>query len=239
MMRYLKLPEDAYRLEEVNLPPDLLRRLVGETITVEVVEAQGESSPARVHYADASGRTWNLPRRWLPEFRTSSEPPLDPSDGALQEASFEEVLHLPTAWDLQEVNVPKREAMDVFLFNRVARVQVHLSPGRAARVFWRGPKGVIYRLPHDWRRRLIQLPELAVLVSQQIPESIAKDYARTMVSVNYHPDSLCCLPEQYRFRDAERNPWPVRIRDCVILGQGNAEVSPDRPWRRRTERPPV
>jgi len=47
-----------------------------------------------------------------------------------------------------------------------------------------------------------------------------------VVSVNYHPGSLCCLPEHYRFRDEERNKWRVKIRDCFLIGYGDAEEHP-------------
>jgi hypothetical protein len=40
--------------------------------------------------------------------------------------------------------------------------------------------------------------------------------------VNCHPGSRCCLPEQYRFRDDEGSRLPVLIRDCVLLGYGDA-----------------
>jgi len=67
------------------------------------------------------------------------------------------------------------------------------------------------------------LPAYNELVSQGIPEEVAEAFAHKAVSVNYHPGSLCCLPEQYRFRDLGGNRWPVYIRDCLSLGYGDAE----------------
>ena len=68
----------------------------------------------------------------------------------------------------------------------------------------------------------VKLPKADVLVSQGMPDDVAKEYAGKIVSVNYHPGSLCCLPRHYRFRDAAGNRWPVRIRDCVLVGLGDA-----------------
>jgi hypothetical protein len=57
-----------------------------------------------------------------------------------------------------------------------------------------------------------------VVVCQGISDDVAKTFENRAVSVNYHPGSLCCLPEQYRFRDEEGNRWPLFIRDCDLLG---------------------
>jgi hypothetical protein len=65
------------------------------------------------------------------------------------------------------------------------------------------------------------LPSREVLASQGIPEDVAGDYAGMIVSVNYHPGSLCCLRDQYRFRDSDGNRWPVRISDCKLIGYGD------------------
>ncbi len=248
-LRDLRLPKERFRLEEINLPSGLAQSLAGRTVTVQIlleeeagtrrveppydypiiVDKDGNCwndwRPVRVLYTDAEGRVWNLPRRWLPEFQTNLEPFLEPSDGALQEASFQEVLHLPTNWDLREANIPPDEAEKAYRRARVATIEVHLSPGQPAKVFWQSPNGTVWRLPHDWRRRVIQLPDFATLVSQQVPANVANEYAGTIVSVNYHPGSLCCLPEQYRFRDRERHPWPVRIQDCLVLGYGDVRPS--------------
>jgi len=44
-----------------------------------------------------------------------------------------------------------------------------------------------------------------------------------VVSVNYHPGSLCCLPDGYRFRDGHGGKWPVRAAECVLIGYGDRE----------------
>jgi hypothetical protein len=60
------------------------------------------------------------------------------------------------------------------------------------------------------------------LLGQGVPEDIAEDFANRIVSLNYHPGSLCCLPTQYRFRDEMSHRYPVYIKDCVLLGYGDA-----------------
>lgn len=247
--RTLQLPKERFRLEEINLPPDLARSLAGKTVTVQILPEEQPGTrrvefpseypmlldregrlwndwlPLRILYTDAEGRTWNFPPRWLPELQTNPEPYLDPTDGAVEEVSLQEVLHLPTNWDLRAINIAPDDAEMAYLRARLATVEVRLSPGQPVKVFWQSLSGRVWRLPHDWRRRIVQLPDFKTLVSQQIPPSVAREYAGEIVSVNYHPGSHCCLPEQYRFRDKNGNPWPVRIRDCRLLGYGNVQPS--------------
>ena len=64
------------------------------------------------------------------------------------------------------------------------------------------------------------MPKYDVLVSQRIPLEVAEKFAETIVSVNYHPGSLCCRRDCYRFRDSHGNRWPVRIFDCSVVGYG-------------------
>ena len=132
------------------------------------------------------------------------------------------MLNLPNDWDLWEINIPWEEA------NRgegnETTVEIHHAPNQIPKVFWRDASGALWRIPHDWRRRQIRLPEYEVLASQGIPDQVALDYANRIVSVNYHPGSLCCLPDQYRFRDEDENRWPVFIRDCDPIGYGMSLV---------------
>ena len=79
---------------------------------------------------------------------------------------------------------------------------------------------------YDWRKHRVKLPECDVLVSQGFPDDVAEEYAGKIVSVNYHPGTLCCLQDQYRFRDTEGHRWPVRIGDCVLVGLGDAVEVP-------------
>ena len=85
----------------------------------------------------------------------------------------------------------------------------------------RDSSGTLWRIPHDWRRRRIRLPSYDVLVSQDILPEVAQEYGGKNVSVNYHPGSLCCLPDGYRFRDRDGNRWEVKALDCVLLGYGD------------------
>jgi len=106
---------------------------------------------------------------------------------------------------------------------RIMVIKVHAVPEGPVKVYWKDSSGKSWRIPANWRRRRVRLPSYEVLVSQGIPPEVARSYAGRAVSVNYHPGSLCCLPEQYRFRDETGNRWPVFIRDCLLLGYGDGD----------------
>lgn len=241
----LTLPSDAFRLEERNLPASLARDLAGRTITVRIqpeepalthkVEAQdypllidpqgncwNDWRPLRVLFTDSEGREWRLPRGWLSESAFCTETPLEAYCPVSQETVFTQTMNLPTSWDLWDINITWGDVARAY-HTKPAMVEVHLSPGEPVKVFWRGPSGTIWRIPHDWRKRRVKLPEVGVLVSQGIPDDVSARYAGKIVSVNYHPGTLCCLPEQYRFRDTEGRRWPVQIRDCALVGLGDAQ----------------
>jgi hypothetical protein len=221
--REVQLPGDPNLLEEVNLPAALAASLAGQTVTVSVFPEEGTFDPTsearyvppRVFFADDNGRVWRLPRRWLPEYR-SSEPPLNFTYEVTREYVREEVLFLPPMEDLQEINLPG-------LGGKPIEVEAHYRPGEPVRIFWpeRHGGGPGWRIPHDWRRRRVLLPGYEVLVGQGVPEDVAREYAGQVVGVNYHPGSLCCLREHYRIYDPEGNRWPVRIADCAVVGLGN------------------
>jgi hypothetical protein len=243
--REVFLPKDAFQLEERNLPASLARHLAGRTFPVQVLPEESaltrrvESEdypllidpegtywndwrPLRVLFTDSEGKEWRLPRRWLAESPISSEAPLDAYCGVSRDTVFAETMSLPSKWDLWEINIPWEDVARAHR-TKPAMVEVHLSPGQPVKVFWRGPSGTIWRIPHDWRKRRVKLPEFSVLVSQGIPEDVGGEYAGRIVSVNYHPGTLCCLPEQYRFRDTEGRRWQVQIRNCALVGFGDAE----------------
>jgi hypothetical protein len=243
----LTLPLEAFRLEELNLPPDLARTLVGKTVEVEVWPEElphtrrlepgrtGEAvpfqrdpdgslwndyCPIRVNFGDTAGKMWRLPRRWVEAPAAVNEPYIDSFYPVSQEVIFSEGVHLPSVWDLLEINIPIEEAVEIGGQQTV--VEVRLAPHEPVKVFWRDSNGRVWRIPHNWRRRRIRLPGRDVLVSQGVPDEVAERFGNQAVSVNFHPGSLCCLEEQYRFRDEEGNRWPVYIRDCTILGFGDA-----------------
>lgn len=149
-----------------------------------------------------------------------TEPGLDSMETVWQEATFSEVLNLPTEWDLWEINITWNECHTAV--RKAAEVRVTIRPGKSATVSWLDSAGNVWRIPHDWRRRLVKLPKRDVLISEEIPAEVAEEYAEKIVSVNYHPGSLCCLPDRYRFRDSSFNRWPVRIQDCTVIGFGDA-----------------
>ena len=102
-----------------------------------------------------------------------------------------------------------------------ASVEVRVSPSELPKVFWKDPSGNIWRVPHDWRRRRIRLPESEGLLRNGLPPDIAEEFAGRIVAVNYHPGSLCCLRDAYRVRDGRGGKWPVRAADCVVVGFGD------------------
>jgi len=86
-----QLPKLRWQLEEINLPPELVRSLAGQVVTESVhpeeapgtrhvepddvplwIDPQGkywnDYRPVRVFFDDPEGNTWRLPRRWFDEF---------------------------------------------------------------------------------------------------------------------------------------------------------------------------
>jgi len=174
--------------------------------------------PTRVIYSDKQGRKWNLPRHWLPG-RNSVEPAVEAASQVFKECRSIENVHLPTPWDLEAVNIPSFEAERAG--GQATEVSVHLKPNQHTQVFWRDSAGDVWRIPHDWRRRRIRLPAFEVLMAQGVPEEVARSFGGTVVSVNYHIGSLCCLENGYRFRDEHGRPWPILRQDCLVLGFGS------------------
>jgi hypothetical protein len=236
----IELPASYSALEEINLPTELAHSLQGCRIsaTIEPAEApmsrQVEPSdvpcwikpdgtywndyrPVRVSFADSDGRQWKIPRWWL---SGATVPAPSGYFSVTQDRSFAEQLILPTAWDLADVNIPWSISSQAG--STVALVMVQISPPGITKVFWEDFEGAIWRIPNNWRRHRIQLPSREVLSSQGIPDDVAEGYAAKLVSVNYHPGSLCCLPDQYRFRDEDGNKWPVKISDCILVGYGDS-----------------
>jgi len=237
------VPNQKSVLEEANLPSSVIAHIAGQSVWVEtypeeapmtrrvepddfplLIDPEGnywnDYRPVRVLYADEDGQVWRFPRRWLPMLQPTTEPGLDSLETVWQEAAFSETLNLPSEWDLWEINIPWNECHRAG--GRTAKVEVSIHPGEPSTVSWRDSAGNRWRIPNDWRRRLIQLPKRDVLVRQEIPGEIAEDYAEKIVSVNYHPGSFCCLRDRYRFRDSQGNRWPVRIVDCVVVGYGDS-----------------
>jgi hypothetical protein len=240
----LTLPSDRFRLEEINLPEELSARLVGQTVAVEVLPEEPamtrrfdldniptglpmvldrEGVPwnafwaSRVLYTDAEGRTWRLPRHWL-------------SGGVspVIEASRYEVMHQsrwhegwcpPTWWDLWDINIHEMPAEDGR--RGAGDIEVIVAPGEIPKAFWRGPSGKVWRIPHDWRRRRIKLPDCGGLLRNNWPQDIAEELGGRIVAVNNHPGSPCCLSDAYRVRDGRGGTWPVRAADCVVVGFGD------------------
>lgn len=246
----IKLPSDVADLEESNLPRELATALAGKAESVELlwekapdvrraepwdtdmlIDPEGrcwsEHCPLQVFFRDDSGSVWRLPRHWVVstfDFLQPLSPQPDAEYRVARPQILVESLHLPSFWDLLEINIPRELA--IAAAGKSTKIQVHLSPDSPVRVTWSDPTGVQYVIPHTWRRRRVQLPGRDRLTDDGIPDEVAAIYAGRIVSVNFHPGSLCCLPEHYRFRDGQGNRWPVKIRDCFLVGYGDADEHP-------------
>ena len=242
----ITLPYEPCRLEEINLPPDLARALAGKAITVEVLPEQEPGTmqfdkadlpetlplvvdpqgniwndywPAQVLFSDPQGGKWRMPRYWLSQGAAPIRE--DPPYEVTREIAWTEELHLPSKWDLWDINIPPCEGWEVG--GNPNLIEICAAPNRQVQVFWRDSTGRRWRIPHDWRRRRIKLPACEALLENDVSPEVAEEFAGRMVSVNYHPGSLCCLPDGYRFRDGNGDRWPVRAADCVLLGYGDRE----------------
>jgi len=244
LVHHLRLPKETFRLEEINLPKELAESLVGQHVCVDVlreekpatrrvaadevpllIDAQGnywnDYRPFRVLHTDEQGRVWRFRKIWFPGLLPQQENLVRLESSLSESHVFREALSLPTEWDLWEINIPWETAHMAGM--RQVEVEVHPSADHPPKVFWHDPSGSVWRIPNDWRKRLIELPESDILVRQGIPNSIARAYGGQVVTVNYHPGSLCCLQNQYRFRDDDGKRWPVQIADCSVLGYGERQ----------------
>ena len=237
--RLLRLPTSPLLLRELNLPKDLTISLAGRTVAVQVLAEEqpctrqlsepdeypcltgkdgtiwNDYRPVRVLFSGPDGREWRFPRHWLNQIPEDSCKELSDSG----KTAYTEVLNLPTLWDLADINitsVPPRMAG-----GGIARVFVKVSSQGLVKVYVRHSDGNVWRIPSSWRRRRIMLPDSDALAEQGVPEDIAHEFGHQIVTVNYHPGSLCCLEKHYRFRDGRGGKWPVRITDCIIVGFGN------------------
>jgi hypothetical protein len=136
-----------------------------------------------------------------------------------EETAWLEILHPPTWWDLCDINVSDESASECA--RGIAEIEVRVAPGEVTKVFWTDSRGKVWRIPHDWRRRRIKLPDCEGLLRNNLPDDIAREFAGRIVAVNYHPGSLCCLRDGYRVRDGLGGRWPVNAADCVVVGFGD------------------
>jgi hypothetical protein len=209
-------------LEEINLPDELIDSLCGQPVRIEILPEEATNNSLRpprylVVAHDCGKRICQLPRRWIAPL--SVEPPLDPFCGVSRDIEFQEWLCPPSCWDLLDINLPDHIAVAATQNAMIVRVQ--LSPDKPVRVLWQDREGGVWRLPFDWRRRRVMLPTTKTLLAQGVPSDVAERFGGGIVSLNYHPGSLCCLPDAYRFRDGEGGKWPVKIKDCTLVGFGD------------------
>src|SRR5262249_29808681 len=111
-------------LEEINLPPKVIRSIAGRTVTVEILPEEKARSrrvdvknvgpddspflidddgacwidyrPVRVRFADKDGRIWRIPRSWADRVPDGSSNLRLPIS---HDTVFVETLILPTEWD--------------------------------------------------------------------------------------------------------------------------------------------
>jgi hypothetical protein len=212
------LPTETFRLDEINLPRKLAISLAGKVISVEVIPEQEARTlrvdpanlpdglpllvdpkgvpwndywPTRVSFVDSGGTRRRIPRHWL----TQGATPLKEEDSyeVTREIVWAERLHLPSWWDLCDINIDPDKTWEAG--GKPTQVEVCARPGRQVEVRWKDSAGTAWRIPHDWRRRRVRLPSREVLVEYGVPPEVAEEYGSRAVSVNYHPGSLCCLPD--------------------------------------------
>ena len=240
----LALPDAKFRLEEINMPEELAARLAGQTVTVEVFpeeptvtrsldrydppegmlvyidghgRAWNDHRAERVLYRDSGDRIWRLPRHWLSD---GVSPVIEASRCAItQESSWLESWCSPTWWDLWDINIQERPTANSD--QGAAGIEVSVAPGEIPKAFWNGPSGKAWRIPHDWRRRRIKLPDCEGLLRNGFRHDRAEELGGRIVTVNYHPGSICCLHDRYRVYDEWGAKWPVRAADCVVVGFGD------------------
>ena len=174
------------------------------------------TGPVWVLYTDAGGRAWRLPRHWL---SGGVSPVIEASRyEATHEARWVESWYPPTSWDMCDINIPDEAALES---GDIAEIEVSLAPGEVARAYWKDKSGKAWRIPHDRRRRRIKLPGCDGLLRNLFPRYLVKEFGGRVVTVNYHPGSLCCLHDGYRVRDEGGGKWSVRKADCVVVGFGD------------------
>jgi hypothetical protein len=173
----------------------------------------------QMSFCDAQGKVWRIPRHWI-----TNGLPVEPhiSYNVTGEHVFSELMVFPTSWDLAEINLPPRVCR-MRGGQPAPGLEVRISPNHPVSVHWTDGFGRPWRIPHSWRRRRIRLPQAEILAAQGVPPDVSAKFGGQIVTVNYHPGTLCCLPTQYRFRDGHDGPWPVRIEDCAIVGYGDKE----------------
>ncbi len=123
----LLLPKEAFRLEECNLPPELAGSIAGHVVAVDLLPEEqactrlagpGEGPclidrdgkcwnvyrPVQIAWTDVSGRQWHFPRGWLLPTSDLARP--DATYSVTRPIQFTEQVHLPSYWDLVEINLP-------------------------------------------------------------------------------------------------------------------------------------
>jgi hypothetical protein len=75
---------------------------------------------------------------------------------------------------------------------------------------------------------LPEVPSRTLRIDLDNPRSpdMAEEFADRIVAVNYHPGSLCCLPDGHRVQDGQGGKWPVRADDCVVVGCARIPPAP-------------
>jgi len=236
-MGELQFPQTPHRLAEINLPDEVIDSVLGQAVTVTVYPAEkamtrqidpehteGEApflidregllwndfKPVRVEFADAEGRAWRCPRFWLDGIQQPT---------ACAAVDADEEINLPTEWDLGDINISSLAAHRSA--GKPVPIEVRMKFG-VMETTWCDTEGVQWRIPSDWRRRVVRLPDAPILAAEGLQRGIADRHAMQIVAVNYHPGSLCCLPEHYRWRDIYGSKWPVRISDCELIGFGTS-----------------
>ena len=171
----------------------------------------------RVLYRDSGDRIWRLPRHWLSD---GVSPVIEASRCAItQESSWLESWCSPTWWDLWDINIQERPTANSD--QGAAGIEVSVAPGEIPKAFWNGPSGKAWRIPHDWRRRRIKLPDCAGLLRNGFRHGRAgSSAAESSPSTTIRAPSAACTTDTV-VDDEWGAKWPVRAADCVVVGFGD------------------
>src|SRR5262249_22526398 len=142
----IRFPNSATLLEEVNLPPKVVRSVIGRTVTVEILPEENAMSrrvdvknvgpddspfliddsgacwvdyrPVRVRFADEKCRIWRARRSGADRVPDGSFNLRLPLS---HDTVFVETLILPTEWDLTDINLPRSlqaESVDMWFLSK-------------------------------------------------------------------------------------------------------------------------
>lgn len=252
----VNIPGDLEVVLEANFPLELAEALCGQTVWAErhpeeealtrkvarddfplLIDPEGnywnDYRPPRYSYPHIDGKSWRLPQYWFVEIPW---PTIDLAYWSECEKTGEkeEYLILPSEWDLWELNIPWSRALQLRYEEVKVRIIYHKQIPQV--IFTDEKLGKHWRLPHVWRRRIITLPSINTLISQNIPTEIATSWAGGIISVDFHPGAHCSYQDRYILDGQNGRRYTILTDDCCIIGYGSF-LEDDRQFLEETDNP--